>query len=83
MWKQIVIFPECRQVIQSQQGTISSPDDPEFDSAYPSCSYIISETQGYYISLVFSSIDLARETQCGNYIKVSGCLILTFIVHNL
>ncbi|XP_025078086.1 uncharacterized protein LOC112554507 isoform X2 [Pomacea canaliculata] len=61
---------ECRQVIHSQQGIISSPDDPEFDSAYATCSYIISETQGYYVSLVFSSIDLAKDTQCFSYIKM-------------
>ncbi|PVD36007.1 hypothetical protein C0Q70_02977 [Pomacea canaliculata] len=60
---------ECRQVIESQQGPISSPDDPEFYSAYPSCSYTISVTEGYFVSLIFSSIDLTKDTQCRNYIK--------------
>ncbi|XP_025083972.1 cubilin-like [Pomacea canaliculata] len=61
---------ECRQVFQSLDGTISSPNDLEFNTSSADCTYIIRQQPGYYIRIHFSSISFERDAKCRNYIEI-------------
>ncbi|XP_025078060.1 uncharacterized protein LOC112554482 isoform X2 [Pomacea canaliculata] len=61
---------ECRQVFQTSNGIINSPDDPDFNMSPADCTYIIKQQLGYYINIQFSSLNLEEDVMCRNYIEV-------------